>query len=98
METPVADVVEVTRRSKTFWVWISFHARHTQLSEVVGALVYHGGGLYGRAFGGCGRMPAGGCSGKAIFHMVMSMHDHSVMVIAEAFNQKHLSYTTQHPS
>ena len=61
------------------------------IPEVVGELDDCGGGLHGRAFGGWGRKPAGGCSGKAIFHTVMSMHDHSIMVTAEAFNQRRLS-------
>ena len=33
---------------------VSFHARHTWFSEVVGALDDCGGGLYGRVLGGWG--------------------------------------------
>jgi len=54
-----------------------------RLDEVVGELRDYGDGLYGRAFG---RIPTDGRSGKAIFHLVMSMHDHSVMTTAKAFS------------
>ena len=58
-EAPVTDVVKVTRRPRIFWVGVSFHARHTWFSEVVGALDDCGSGLYSRVFSGWGRIPAG---------------------------------------
>jgi len=66
MKAPVADVIKVKGRPRTFWVWTFIPCRHTWFSEVVGELDDCGGGLYSRAFTGWGRKPVGGNLGKAI--------------------------------